>query len=116
MIGEEIALNKAKENAEWVLCRKCECGFATQKRHLNFCPNCGIMMHVTIDDDTLYGNPDYYTHLRDLKHEGFCEYCRPPVGRYQDEKYDKCMNCDKELDPAIYKVAYFKKSKEEKKK
>ncbi len=52
MIGELVAMEKAKKNAKWFQCKKCMCSFKVEEDFLNFCPNCGLQMHVIIDKDT----------------------------------------------------------------
>jgi Zn finger protein HypA/HybF involved in hydrogenase expression len=94
-IGEIVAMEKAKKNAKWFQCKKCMCSFKVEERFLNFCPNCGLQMHVVVDNNTRYGLPDWSTGAD--KKDGFCEYCRPPVGAYMATNYATCQNCGREL-------------------
>jgi len=95
MIGESVAMKKAKKDAKWFQCKKCMCSFKVEKDFLNFCPNCGLQMHTLIDKNTRYGLPDWAT--RAVSADGFCEYCRPPVGAYMATNYGSCQNCGREL-------------------
>jgi hypothetical protein len=52
-------------------------------------------MHTVIDKNTRYGLPDWAS--RAVKKDGFCEYCRPPVGAYMATNYGTCQNCGREL-------------------
>ncbi len=39
--------------------------------------------------------PDWTTGA--IKKDGFCEYCRPPVGAYMATNYGTCQNCGRVL-------------------
>ena len=95
MIGESKAMEHAKEKAKWVQCKKCICSSAVEKEFLNFCPNCGLQMHVVIDKNTRYELPEWAN--KKSKQDGFCEYCWPPVGAYMATNYSTCQNCGRSL-------------------
>jgi Zn finger protein HypA/HybF involved in hydrogenase expression len=54
-IGEIVAMEKAKKASRWFQCKKCMCSFKVAERFLNFCPSCGLHMHVVVDNNTRYG-------------------------------------------------------------
>jgi hypothetical protein len=114
MIGELVAVEKAKKSAEWVQCKKCLCSFKVEKDFLNFCPNCGLQMHTVIDKNTRYGLPDWAT--KAVRADGFCEYCRPPVGAYMATNYGTCQNCARVLSLKDYGIDESGQSTEVKKK
>jgi len=116
MIGEQVVMERAKKNAEWVQCKKCMCSFAVEKDCLNFCPNCGLQMHCVLDKNTRYGLPDWTKGKKVKTSDGFCEYCRPPVGAYQAVCYGHCINCNKVIDPKDYDIEGYEKWQKEKQK
>ncbi len=48
MIGELVAMEKAKKNAKWFQCKRCLCSFKIEEEKLNLCPQCGLQMKVEV--------------------------------------------------------------------